>query len=148
MNTVILDSIAELDNSIRVDRLVLIHVLDHLPHPREDLITLRQQMADGGLMLVVVHDESSLLRRLLRQRWPPFRLQHPQLFSRQTLPAFVESCGFTVKSLSPTTNTLSIRHFVRAGFSAMGSDPGWISRVPEIGITIRLGNILVVAEAT
>jgi hypothetical protein len=30
----------------------------------------------------------------------------------------------------------------------LGSDPDWISKVPEIGITVRLGNILAVAEAT
>jgi hypothetical protein len=147
-NTVIVDSLSELDDSIRADRLVLIHVLDHLPQPRKDLITLRQRMKEGGLMLVVVHNESSLLRRILGPRWPPFRLQHPQLFSRQTLPVFLESCGFTVRSLRATTNTLSVRHLVRSGFSALGSDPDWISKVPQIGIRVRLGNILAVVEAT
>ena len=147
-NTVVVDSLDELDDAIKADRLVLIHVLDHLPQPRKDLITLRQRMKEGGLMLVVVHNESSLLRRILGPRWPPFRLQHPQLFSRQTLPVFLESCGFTVRSLRATTNTLSVRHLVRSGFSALGSDPDWISKVPQIGIRVRLGNILAVAEAT
>lgn len=145
---VVVESIAELDNSIQADRLVLIHVLDHLTSPREDLIALRRQMADGGWLLVVVHDESSPLRRLLGRRWPPFRLQHPQLFSRKTLPGFLESCGFTMRSLRTTSNTLSIRHLVRTGFSALGSDPKWISLVPEIRVTLRLGNILAIAEAT
>jgi hypothetical protein len=147
-NTVVVDSLDELDDAIKADRLALIHVLDHLLNPREDLVALRQRMTEGGLMLVVVHNESSLLRRLLGRRWPPFRLQHPQLFSRRTLPVFLESCGFKVRSVRATTNTLSIRHLIRSGFSALGSDPDWISKVPEIGITVRLGNILAVAEAT
>ena len=145
--TEVVASLAELEESIRVDRLVLIHVLDHLVDPRADLVGLRRRMAPGGLMMAVVHDESSLLRRLLGRRWAPFRLQHPQLFSRKTLPAFLESCGFTVRSLRATTNTLSLRDFVQSGFSALGYNPRWIARVPELRLTVRLGNILVVAEA-
>ena len=145
--TEVVASLAELEESIRVDRLVLIHVLDHLVDPRADIVGLRRRMAPGGLMMVVVHDESSLLRRLLGRRWPPFRLQHPQLFSRKTLPAFLESCGFTVRSLRATTNTLSLRDFIQSGFSALGYNPRWIVRVPELRLTVRLGNILVVAEA-
>ena len=147
-NPVVVSSLTELDDSVRADRVVLIHVLDHLVEPREDLIALRRRMTAGGLILVVVHNESSLLRRLLGRRWPPFRLQHPQLFSRRTLPAFLESCGFRVRSLRATGNTLSIRHLVRLGFSALGREPRWIYRVPEIGLTVRLGNILAVAEVT
>ena len=145
--TVVVDSLAELDESIRVDCLVLIHVLDHLVNPREDLVGLRRRMMTGGMMVAVVHDESSLLRRLLGRCWPPFQLQHPQLFSGQTLTDLLESCGFTVRSLRATTNTLSLRHLVRLGFSALGGDPGWTVRVPQTRFRVRLGNILVVAEA-
>ena len=146
-SAVVVNSLAELDESIQADRVVLIHVLDHLVGPREDLIALRRRMTAGGLILVVVHNESSLLRRLLGRRWPPFRLQHPQLFSGQTLTGLLESCGFTVRSLRATTNTLSLRHLVRLGFSALGGDPGWTVRVPQTRLRVRLGNILVVAEA-
>ena len=147
-NSEIVASVSDLDDSVQADRLVLIHVLDHLTHPREILETLRQRTAKGGLILVVVHDESSLLRRILGRRWPPFRLQHPQLFSRQTLPALLESCGFTVHLLRATANTSSLRHLVRSGLSTLGAEPRWIDRVPQYGVTVRLGNILAVAKAT
>lgn len=147
-NSMIVTSVSDLDDSVQADRLVLIHVLDHLTHPREVLASLRQRMAMDGLILVVVHDESSLLRRILGRRWPPFRLQHPQLFSRKTLPALLESCGFTMHSLRTTTNTLSLRHLVRSGLSTLGVEPRWIDRLPHYGVTVRLGNILAVAEAT
>jgi len=147
-NTVIVESLSDLDISVQVDRLVLIHVLDHLLFPRKDLLALRHRMSDGGLLLVVVHDESSLLRRMLGRRWPPFRLQHPQLFSRRSLTGLLESTGFSMRSIHATSNTLSIRHLVRSGFSAIGLEPRWVRRVPEIGLTVRLGNIAAVAEAT
>lgn len=59
---------------------VMIHVLDHLLDPVATLRELRQKLKPGAILLLVTHDESSLLRRLVGWRWPAFCLQHPQIF--------------------------------------------------------------------
>jgi len=147
VDTVVIESIDEVEPGIQVDRLFLIHVLDHLANPRDDLIDLRKRMAAGGLLTVVVHNEASFLRRILGRRWPPFRLQHPQLFSRRTLTALVESCDFKVLKVRSTFNTFSARHLLATGFSILGLSPRWLTRVPEFGVKLPLGNIVAVAEA-
>ncbi|MGE4614689.1 MAG: class I SAM-dependent methyltransferase [Planctomycetota bacterium] len=129
------------------DHLVLIHVLDHLLEPRSVLRELRSRLHSGATALVVVHDEASVLRRLLGRRWPPFRLQHPQLFSPATLTGLINESGFDVERTGRTTNSISLRHLVGAGLSLTGWDPKWLRSIPEVGLTLRLGNILAVARA-
>lgn len=147
IDTVVLDSIDEVEPGIQVDRLFLVHVLDHLTNPRDDLIGLRKRMAAGGILAVVVHNEASFLRRVLGRKWPPFRLQHPQLFSRRTLTTLIESSDFKVLKVRSTFNTFSARHLLATGLSMVGLSPKWLSRVPEFGLTVPLGNIVAVAEA-
>ena len=140
-------SVEDLPTQRIYDHLVLIHVLDHLLEPRRVLRQLHSRLHSGATALVVVHDEASLLRLLLGRRWPPFRLQHPQLFSPVTLRGLIEDSGFDVERTCRTTNSISLRHLVGTGLSLGGWRPKWLRNVPEIGLRLPLGNILAVARA-
>jgi hypothetical protein len=71
------------DRSIGVA--VMIHVLDHLIAPRQYLAMLAKKLRPDGLLLIVTHNEASLLARVFGGRYPIFCLQHPQLFSPATI---------------------------------------------------------------
>jgi len=144
----VVESIRDLRPEVHFDHLVLVHVLDHLPEPKVALEALRSRLASGATVLVVVHDEASMLRRLLGRRWPPFRLQHPQLFSPASLRRLLETTGFAVERIRGTSNTMSIRHLVRNTLDVLGLPPGWSDRFPEFGISLRLGNIAAVARVS
>ncbi len=73
---------------------VLIHVLDHLIQPKEMIEAINQKMVKGGIILIVTHDEKSLLTKILKKKWPPFCLQHPQLFNVKTIKKLLSNCGF------------------------------------------------------
>jgi hypothetical protein len=135
------------DLEVEINQLFLIHVLDHLTDPKEDLIKLREKMPVGARLTVVVHNEGSGLRKILGVKWPPFRLQHPQLFSRKTLTNHLESCGFKVCKVKSTYNTFSIRHFLNIGLALIGLSPRWVQKVPNLSITVPLGNIICISEA-
>jgi len=126
---------------------VLIHVLDHLIEPASYLRSLRERLGQGSSMLVVVHNEASLLRRVLGVRWPPFTLQHPQLFSPYTLRSMLSKAGFGVVNVRPTVNVFPARHVVNTAASLAGIDGRWTALVPNWNVRIRLGNIMAVASA-
>lgn len=129
------------------DTVVLVHVLDHLIDPLAYLRTLRKHMAPGALLLAVVHNEASLLRRLLGVHWPPFCLQHPQLYSTQTLARLFQEAGLSGVASSPTRNIMPLRHAVKTGASLFGISGRWTEHVPETSLRLRLGNIMMVARA-
>jgi hypothetical protein len=143
--TEIVAGLGGLSETVRADVAVLIHVLDHLVDPVDYLASLRRHLTNGAAVLIVVHNETSLLRRALGVRWPPFTLQHPQLFSPVTLRAMLSAAGFDVVALQPTVNVFPARHVVKTGASLVGIDGRWATSVPTWRIGVRLGNIMTVA---
>ncbi len=145
--TEIFESLEQLGANERADNVVLIHVLDHLIDPLVQLRKIHDHTAEGGMVLAVVHNEASLLRRGLGVRWPPFCLQHPQLYNPSTLGKLFSEAGFTVVDSSPTHNIWPLRHLVKIGAALLGISGSWIERVPETRLRLRLGNIMMVARA-
>jgi hypothetical protein len=145
--TEICESLEQLAPDDQADNVVLIHVLDHLIDPLAHLRAVHAHMTKGGLLLAVVHNEASLLRRILGVRWPPFCLQHPQLYNPSTLGKLFSEAGFTVVDSSPTHNIWPLRHLVKVGAAVLGISGSWIEHVPKTRIRMRLGNVMMVVRA-
>lgn len=122
-----------------------IHVLDHVWEPVNVLKDLYEAMVPGGRLLMVTHDERSLLSRVLGKRFPPYTLQHPQLYSQASLEAIVRQAGFEAVRTVKTVNYFPVTHLARAAFQIAGLPgrliPAW--EHPQLGL--RLGNIAAVA---
>ena len=125
----------------------LIHVLDHLLEPKARLDEIRRCLQPNGVILIVTHDCSSPLAKLLGRRWPPYTLQHPQIFSRHSLRQTLQHTGLDVLEVTSVRNFFPIMHLVRAGLAILGSSatlPDWPT--PLLGLP--LGNIAAVARNT
>jgi hypothetical protein len=145
--TTIAATLDALPSPVEADNVVLIHVLDHLVDPLEYLVDLRKHLAQGAHLLAVTHSYSSLLRRSLGVRWPPFCLQHPQLFTPDTLKAMLARAGFRTVASAPTKNVLPLAHMVETGTSLVGLNGNWTRHVPDFRVRLRLGNVMIVASS-
>lgn len=124
---------------------VMIHVLDHLIDPAAALRDLRGKLAPDGRLLIVVHDESSALARLLGRRWPAFCLQHPEVYNRRSLTALLERAGYRLITVKKTVNHFPVQFLVKHLLWACGLKA---ERVPAFGgltLGLRLGNLIAVA---
>lgn len=128
------------------DLIVGVHVYDHLLNPLEELIKLNFKSATGAKIALVVHNEKSIIRKILGKKWPPFCLQHPQLYNKKTIKQILELAGWKIVSIQPTINWFSLRHFARMGGGLIGINPRLFSLIPNIQIPIKLGNIICIAE--
>lgn len=126
---------------------VMIHVLDHLLDPLAMLRNIRAKLKPGGRLLVVTHDEASLLRRALGRRWPPFCLQHPLLYNPLTIRALAHKAGFPTVRVSPSTNYFPIDFLARQAAQAAGMSLPDRLPLPRQAIALRLGNMLTIAQA-
>jgi hypothetical protein len=131
---------------VTYDGVVAIHVLDHLIDLGRDLDSVSGHLRTGGIFMAVVHNEQSLLRRILGRKWPPFCLQHPHLFSPVTLRRALETRGFQVESIRRTTNFFTLHHLATVAFSVLGIPKTATKYVPRILVPLPLGNIEVVAR--
>jgi len=124
---------------------VIIHVMDHLLDPVTTLLALKKKLASDARLLIVTHDESSLLRRLFDWRWPAFCLQHPQIYRKGTTKSLLKEAGFDVVEQHKTVNHFKLSFLVKHGLWALGIK---VKRVPSFGnitIGLKLGNILTIA---
>jgi hypothetical protein len=124
-----------------------IHVYDHLLKPLHDLQELRKNVSDGAHLAIVVHNEKSTLRKLLNSKWPPFCLQHPQLYNPETLKEILRLAGWRVISTERSTNWYHLKHFVKMGAGVLGISPVIAKLAPNIEVPIKLGNMISISQA-
>ena len=125
---------------------VMVHVLDHLIDPQAMLRQIARKLVPNGVLAVVTHNEGSLLRRLLGKRWPPFCLQHPQLFRPDSISHLLESAGLERVEVSSSSNTFPSDFLIRQGAQAAGLDLRAVP-LPAIPLKLQLGNIQTLARA-
>ena len=129
-----------------VSTAVMIHVLDHLLEPTKFLAEIRESLEPGGVIFIVTHDCGSLLARALGRRWPPYTLQHPQLFSRRSIATLLRSSGFEVIESVKTTNYFPLPFLMRAAFTVLGMPERLVPMASKPLVGIKLGNIATLAR--
>jgi 2-polyprenyl-3-methyl-5-hydroxy-6-metoxy-1,4-benzoquinol methylase len=128
-----------------VSTAAMVHVVDHLIDPAAALTRLRAVLQPNGVMLMVTHNVESLLAKLLGRRWPPYTLQHPQLYSPQSITRLVDRIGFAVLEIVGAVNYFPASHLMNGALSVLGlPNVPWAASKPNI--PIRLGNMAVVVR--
>jgi SAM-dependent methyltransferase len=125
---------------------VMVHVLDHLLDPLAMLTQIRAKLRPGGTLLIVTHNEKSLLRRLMGTRWPPFCLQHPELYNPATITALLGRAGYAGVEVTRSRNYFPLPFLARQAAWTLGLK---LDRapLPDIALGLRLGNMLTLATA-
>lgn len=123
-----------------------VHVFDHLLRPLQDLKLIHKVSNKDCIILAVVHNEKSLLRRLLKKKFPPFCLQHPQLYNPQTMKKILDESGWDLICHKKTINWFSLRNIFGLVFSIFGITLKIDKGIPKIEIPLILGNQIFVAK--
>jgi hypothetical protein len=130
----------------KFDLVVGVHTLDHLLHPKSDLAEVSGISDTFQYSAFVVHNEKSLLRKILREKWPPFCLQHPQLYNRKTLKKMLETLDFSDLKITRTINYYHLSNLSSMLFEILGI-PQWLTKViPNLTMPCILGNIMITAR--
>ena len=124
---------------------VMIHVLDHLLDPVATLRELRQKLKPGARLLLVTHDESSLLRRLVGWRWPAFCLQHPQIYNPESMRVLLEAAGFEVLEQRKTVNYFQVDFLLKHLLWAFGMKVQSVLSTGQLTLGLKLGNMLTIS---
>lgn len=116
------------------DMVTLWDVIEHVPNPRATLEHAWRLLKPGGLVVVHTIDIDSLFARSMGARWPWLMEMHITYFSRRTLRAMLQRCGFEVISDRPQGR------YLRMGYLAnrLGALMPWVGR-PTEWVVSRLG---------
>ena len=124
---------------------VMVHVLDHLVDPADLLRQIRAKLRPDGVIAVVTHNEGSILRRVMGRKWPPFCLQHPELYNPDSIAKLLRATGFERVDVERARNYFPISFMARQAAAIAGLK---LDRVPlpDTVIGLRLGNMLTLAR--
>ena len=132
------NNIQEIDNNLKFDLIIAIHVFDHIPNLNQYVQKLKTLLNSNGMIFGVVHNEKSLMAKTLKTRWPAYRLQHPHLFNHDTINLFFNSLNFDKIFIKKTTNFFNLdfllKHLIMALFKVKIKLPKLFS------IGLKLGN--------
>jgi hypothetical protein len=118
----------------------MIHVLDHMLDPLAMLRQIRAKLAPGGTLMIVTHNEKSLLRKAMGVRWPPFCLQHPEVYNPKTMRALLGKAGFADIAVERSLNYFPINFLALNAAWAVGLKVDRLP-LPRKAVGVRLGNI-------
>jgi hypothetical protein len=138
--------LSEVPNSIQPKLIIAVHVIDHLVDPRKYLKDLMSISSRKVELFTIVHNEASLLRNVLKSRWAPFCLQHPQIFNVKTLTSLLKSVGFKNIHNRKTTNWISPKQAGELLESISILPSGAATLFPSKAVKIRLGNFAIAAQ--
>lgn len=95
--------------------------------------------------MLVTHNEGSLLRRLMGRRWPPFCLQHPELYNPRSIAGLLARTGYSSVRVKRAKNYFPLAFMARQAAHAAGLK---LDRVPlpQTVVGLRLGNMLTLAR--
>lgn len=122
----------------------MIQVLDHLLDPLGMLRQVCAKLKTGGTLMIVTHNEASLLRSVMRSNWPPFCLQHPQIYNPRSMKAILDRAGFSNITVSRSKNYFPIAFMIRQAAWAVGVDLNEAS-LPSLLLGLKLGNMITLA---
>ncbi len=125
---------------------VMIQVLDHLLDPVKTLKELRHKLTPDGKLLLVTHNEQSLLSKVCGWKWPAFCLQHPQIYNPSSIKKLLYQAGYQVDSCVRSKNHFELEFLVKHLLWIFGID---IKKFPTIfkkTIGLKLGNIITLAS--
>jgi hypothetical protein len=124
---------------------VMIQVLDHLLDPVTTLAELKKKLLPNAKLLIVTHNEQSLLRKIVGWKWPAFCLQHPQIYSPESMRMLLEKSGYTVDSIERTKNYFQFSFLLKHLLWAFGLKVKSVPNIFDFTIGLKLGNMITIA---
>lgn len=124
---------------------VMIQVLDHLLDPLRMLEQIRATLRPGGHLLIVTHNEASLLRKVTGRNWPPFCIQHPALFNPDSIAGLLRRAGYSEVSVGRSASHFPLDFLVRQAGRAAGLDLARLP-LPKAIVGLKLGNMITLAK--
>lgn len=117
--------------------IVLNHVIEHLPAPRETLLQLVERLAPDGVVDGQTPAMDSYDRKVFRSAWSGYHApRHTVVFSRAGLRACLEAAGLPDVRLTPAFNPAGIA--MSLGALRHGKAPGLVGR-GGLEFLVRMG---------
>jgi len=124
---------------------VMVHVLDHVLDPVASLQRILHKLRPGGVLMIVTHNEKSVLRSVMGERWPPFCLQHPEIYNPDSMKRMVLGAGYSSADVQRSKNYFPLSFIARQAAFTFGVNLDKLP-LPNFSLGLKLGNLITLAR--
>jgi len=136
------------------DFIFFFQTLDHIQDPISFLRTCYKLLTPGGFILAFNHDVEHFSARLLKEKSPIIDIEHFYLYSRKTIRALFDKCGFDTVNIFSPVSTISLKYFLwlmpflskRIKQRILNSKNSLFSLFLKQRMKIKLGNLCIIAR--
>jgi SAM-dependent methyltransferase len=126
-----------------------LQTVEHLPDPLTVFRDAQALLRPGGALLVVCHDRTAPVNRLLGRRSPIYDVEHLQLFDPVSIRNLLDRAGFTSIEIRPFANRYPLRYWTRLAPLPGGAKGRVIAgldrvRLGAVPVTVPVGNLAAV----
>jgi 2-polyprenyl-3-methyl-5-hydroxy-6-metoxy-1,4-benzoquinol methylase len=128
------------------DVITLIDVLEHVPDPVELLERARARLLPGGVLAAVLPNAASVVRRVLRSRWPHYAEEHLFFWTPASLSLALTRTGLEVRVIRKALRKTYTAEYLTAYAAVTGAwlPPG-LRALGSRSLRIPTGEMLVLA---
>ncbi len=126
-----------------------LQTVEHLAEPLGVFADAHALLRAGGALLVVCHDRTAPVNRLLGRRSPIYDIEHLQLFDPRSLRGLLERAGFRDIEIRSFANRYPLRYWMRLAPLPGGAKErvnGVLdrARLGALPLTVPVGNLVAV----
>lgn len=145
---ILVGPLEQIEVSSQFDLVTFFQTIEHVRDPIAFLTRLRSLVAPGGHLVIIGHDWTSTVNRILGTSSPIFDIEHLQIFSRNSMRIALERVGASGISVRPVWNTYPLSYWVKIAPAPLSLLPRLLpqrlsSRLP---ISLPVGNLVSVAS--
>jgi SAM-dependent methyltransferase len=111
--------IKQIPRNEKFDLIIAIHVFDHIPNLIDFLKKIGRKLKKGGYIYGIVHDEKSIMAKILGKRWPAYSLQHPHVFNPNSINYLFESLNYDKNFITKTINFFNLGFLLQNLFTVI-----------------------------
>ena len=98
------------------DVVILVHSLEHLPHPLETLVEIKRIMKKTGILYISLPNIASYRAKRLGEKWGALKpAEHLFFFSPKTLRVLLERAGFDIARIDTSTPIMDLEGLQKIG---------------------------------
>lgn len=127
---------------------VMLHVMEHLPNPKETLAEVHRILAPDGMLMVEIPIIDAAATKAMGPRHRHYVFDHTLFMTRSTCARFLEEAGFRIVYQHATGRTLRLGRLAK-GLARRASRPGHVAaraldtlRLDQVLLTVNLRDIL------
>jgi len=132
----------------RLSLITCFQTIEHLYEPLKICVDARPLLKTGGVLLVICHNRSSLVNRILGRKSPIFDVEHLQLFNKKSVRRLLEEAGYQDIQVAAIRNRYPLRYWMRLFPIPGGLKPRILAylakhRIGGISLSLPVGNMAV-----